>query len=190
MGSFATGTGPSSGASANGASTKARSTHLATANAFEILFGAPRVRIDLNTGIAPLILAHHVFRQTAGHGSKMAQSQVARRPFGQGASNLGRVVGSLYDRPPRSKKALSCEFDAPALALQELEPELTLEPANLLAQCWLRDEQALRSSGEVELLRNHGEIAKIAQLPCADAVTSVPSSAKLARRPASVLARR
>ena len=140
--------------------------HLATANALEILFGASRVRIDLNTRIPPLVLAHHVFRQTAGHGSKMAQSQVARRPFGQGASNLGRVVGGLYDRFRLGQKSLAlyCDFDAPAVALQELEPELALKPANLLAQCWLRDEQALRSSGEVELLRDHDKIVKIAQL--------------------------
>ena len=96
----------------------------------------------------------------------MAQSQVARRPFGQGASNLGRVVGGLYDRFRLGQKgpALCCDFDAPAVALQELEPELALKPANLLAQCWLRDEQALRSSGEVELLRDHDKIVKIAQL--------------------------
>jgi hypothetical protein len=91
--------------------------------------------------MAALVFAHDAFRQTARHGSKMAQSQVARRPFGQRACDLRRVLGRLYYRFGLSQEGppLSRELDASAVALQQLEPELALEAADLLAQRRLRD---------------------------------------------------
>ncbi len=141
-----------------------RQVKLTAADALEVLFYAAGVGIDLDTGIAALVFAHDAFRQTARHGSKMAQSQVARRPFGQRACNLSGVVGGLDDRfgLGQESAALSREFDASTVALQELEPELALEAADLLAQRRLGDKQALRSSGKVELGGDHDEVPKIA----------------------------
>ncbi len=51
-----------------------------------------------------------------------------------------------------------------AVALEQLHPELGLEPADLLAQRRLGDVQALRGPTEVELVGNRGEVAQMAQL--------------------------
>jgi len=51
------------------------------------------------------------------------------------------VVGLLYDRFGQKGRPLRRESHAPPVALEQFEAELDFEAANLLAQCWLRDEQ-------------------------------------------------
>jgi hypothetical protein len=58
--------------------------------------------------------------------------------------------------------ALGCESHTSAVALQELQAQLACEAADLLAQGWLRDEQALRGAREVEL-GGHGH--EVPQMP-------------------------
>ena len=78
-----------------------------------------------------------------------------RRPL-DGREDLTRL-----DEEPRSRRG---QLDAPAVALQQSHAKLRLERANLLAERWLRDVQALGRSVEVELLGDCHEIPKVAQL--------------------------
>ena len=57
------------------------------------------------------------------------------------------------------------QVDTSAVARQELDADLALEAWTLLAQRWLRDEQSLHGSGELELSCNRDEVPEVAQLP-------------------------
>src|SRR5215472_6242735 len=96
----------------------------------------------------------------------MAQPQLACGALGQGSCDLGGVVGVADDdlRLGQEGLALRRELDASTVALQELEPKLALEAANLLAERRLRDEQPLRGPREVELGGDGHEVPQMAQL--------------------------
>jgi hypothetical protein len=137
---------------------------LAAPHLLNVRLGGSRVRRDLNPRKAPLVLAHDAFRQAGGHRPEVAQAQVAAGSFRKGASDVGGMVGLLKDRHCLGKKcqALGCQTHTSSVAFQKLEAELAFQAVNLLAQCWLRDEEMLSGAREVEL---GGDRHEIAQMP-------------------------
>ena len=88
-----------------------------------------------------------------------AERQLARLASGVRAGGGRGGVGGA-DRGARRLEhgaARRRELDAMGRALEQAHGELALEPRDLLAQCGLRDVQALRRAPEVELLGEHHE---------------------------------
>jgi len=56
------------------------------------------------------------------------------------------------------------DLDAPLRAMEEREPQLLLELANLLAERRLRDAEPAGGASEVQLLRHGEEVAQVAEL--------------------------
>ena len=56
------------------------------------------------------------------------------------------------------------EFDPPARSLEQRYPELLFELADLVAERWLGDVQALGGPAEVELLRDRDEVLHESQV--------------------------
>jgi hypothetical protein len=91
---------------------------------------------------------------------------VAGRALGERAGDGGGVVG-LPDHRLRfrqERRPLGRQPDAVLAALEELQAQLGLEGADLLAQGRLRDEQAPRGPREVELGRDGEEVPQVPQL--------------------------
>jgi hypothetical protein len=64
-------------------------------------------------------------------------------------------VGSrVQDSPNVLQKSMAgrCERDRSLRANEKLDPDLTLEPTNFLAEVWLRDTQPCRRARKVKLL--------------------------------------
>src|SRR5262249_13882443 len=56
------------------------------------------------------------------------------------------------------------DLDASLRAMEECEPQLLLELADLLAERWLRDAEPARGAPEVQLLRHGEEVAQVTEL--------------------------
>jgi hypothetical protein len=63
------------------------------------------------------------------------------------------------------------ELDAALAAVEELDPELLLEFAHLLAYCRLRDVKALRCPAEVQFLGDGDEVPQMPKLHCGSSPT-------------------
>lgn len=81
---------------------------------------------------------------------------------GDGAGAVGDVEhGASLDEHPF---AVGGEPDVPRGPVEQLDPELALQPAHLLADRGLHDVQALGGTAEVELLRDGDEVPELPQL--------------------------
>lgn len=77
-----------------------------------------------------------------------------------------RALGGRKREPRLGKKCATGrrELHTASDTIEEQRANFALEVANLPAERWLRDVEALRRSPEMELLRDRDEIAKVPEL--------------------------
>ena len=95
-----------------------------------------------------------------------AEHEPSRRP-GSDRRDHGRRALGRSQRPPclgQERAARGCQLDVTAVAPEQLDPELALEPAHLLGERRLRHLQPHGGTAEVQLLGHRHERAQMSQL--------------------------
>jgi hypothetical protein len=106
-------------------------------------------------------------RQLAGSVQEDADSEAARRglrPLRSRAREHGLGVADHAGRVLVEERARHGQLHFVRIPLEEIDPDLLLEPPDGRAQALLREEQALRRPAEVEFLRNCQEVSKLRQV--------------------------
>ena len=78
---------------------------------------------------------------------------------------LDRTVGMIQDLAGFAQEcpARDRELNPPIGALQQLDPDVTFKPTNLLAERRLRGAEPRRGAREVQLFRDRHEVAQVTQ---------------------------
>ena len=101
----------------------------------------------------------------------MRSRVVARSPALRAACLCHFGVPQHVPRLLEQGGARDGELDAALAAVEELDPELLLESAHLLAYCRLRDVKALRCPAEVQFLGDGDEVPQMPELHCGSSPT-------------------
>ncbi len=123
------------------------------------------VQRELDLRVALHEIAHHAGQHVARLGVGGGDRQAAHRLVGEFVADLLQVVEvaqhALGDRQHRAPR-LGDRDQALAMALEDLDPELGLELADLLRHARLRGEQGVGGFGDVE--PTAGDFVDVAQL--------------------------
>jgi hypothetical protein len=120
-----------------------------------------------------------------------ADAHVAELAVSGAADGVDRALGLREDRArlAQQHRADLGQLDAAGTALEQRNPELRLERADLLRERLLRDVQSPRGAGEVALLRDGDEVAQLAQLRRHAVILRAPQAVPVAVQRTGVSAR-
>ena len=109
--------------------------------------------------------AQNLRQTTIQHGSGKPNAQLARLTFGH-IPSLSGGGPRLFNQGPRCRhkgQTRSGQLHAPAVAVEQLRPDRSLELLNVQAQGRLGNGQPLRRAAKMKLFREHQEISEVSE---------------------------